>query len=297
MSLKKTIKKILPTGAVKAITPIKHRAVAVTASAINGFPARKLKFIGVTGTNGKTSTTIMIAHVLEQTGYKVGMSTTALINDGKKEYENNLSGGFTNATPFAMQKLLKTMRRNGVEWVAVEAGSQGLQQDRLWGFKFAGAVITNLTNEHLDYHGTMQNYAAAKARLFKQATGGVLVTNADDQWADYFYKQGSGTRVTYGKKAKDFRLVSVQHEHKYSLVSFEHEGQTKQLKLKLQGEFNAYNALAATAVCMGVGISFASVKTALAEWILLMPAKPLKCLWITPILRMQLKTSYGPPEG
>ena len=263
MGIRDIVKKFIPKNLLKSVTYVGHLAEALIATIVYGFPARKMKFVGVTGTNGKTSTTIMIAAILRKAGYSVGMSTTAVINDGKTEYENNLDGGLTNATPFTIQRLLKTMRRNGVEWVAMEAGSQGLYQHRLFGLKFAGAAITNLTNDHLDYHGNMDSYAAAKAKLFRQAKGGVLVTNADDEWADYFAKQGQGTRVNYGKKATDFRLISVQSDQKSSLVNFEYKGQKEQLKLKVQGVFNAYNALAAAAICSGLGVDLRTILSAL----------------------------------
>ena len=251
--LKNSLKPLIPKPLFKAGINIFHMFEAIAANIRYGFPARSLKFIGVTGTNGKTSTTVMIAGILEAAGYVVGMNSTAIIKDGKKTFENNLDGGLTNAGPFTMQKLLRTMKRNGVQWVVMEAASQALDQHRLWGVTFEGAVITNLTNEHLDYHGTMENYAKAKARLFKK-TRGVGVVNKDDEWGEFFYKL-PGKKVRYGKNADEYKLKDVHHGSKRTSVTFVINSQEYEMNLQVQGEFNAYNALAAIAVTHELGIN------------------------------------------
>lgn len=254
--LKNGLKPLVPKPLFKAGINTFHMFEAIVANIRYGFPAKSMKFIGVTGTNGKTSTTVMIAGILEAAGFVVGMNSTAIIKDGKKTFENNLDGGLTNAGPFTMQKLLKRMKQNGVQWVVMESASQALDQHRLWGVTFETAAITNLTNEHLDYHGTMENYARAKARLFKK-TRGAGVINIDDEWGEYFYKL-PGRKVRYGKNAPEYKLKSVQHKSKLTTVTFENEGKDYEINLKVQGEFNAYNALAALAATHEVGVDIAT---------------------------------------
>ncbi len=260
--VKKLLKPLIPKKMFRGIANFGHLLEAIVANVRNGFPARSMKFIGVTGTNGKTSTTVMIAAILRAAGYKVGMNTTAVVNDGKKEFENNLDGGLTNAGTFTMQKLLKTMKQNGVEWVAMETASQALDQHRLFGIPFHGAVITNLTNEHLDYHGTMENYAAAKGLLFKAAKK-VSVVNADDEWAGYFYEVSRGKRVRYGKKAPEYKITTITSKQKITEVEFSHNDKNYKMKLRVQGEFNAYNALAAISATHELGVDIKTAITAL----------------------------------
>lgn len=261
---KSRIKPLIPKKLFAKTVNGYHLFEAGVANTRNGWPARKMKFIGVTGTNGKTSTTVMIAAIMEEAGFKIGMSTTALVNDGKKVFQNNLDGGLTSAGTFTMQKLLARMHENGVEWVIMEAASQALTQHRLYGVTFEASVITNLTTEHLDYHGTMERYAAAKARLFKK-TRRTAVINADDQWADYFANQGVRNTVRYGRKAKDYRLEATEHRAKTTRVRFTHNGQEYEYKLLVQGEFNAYNSLAAVAITHEVGVPFETAFAALAK--------------------------------
>ncbi len=259
---KQLLKPLVPKSVFKRSVNSFHALEATAANLKSGWPARSMKFIGVTGTNGKTTTTIMIAAILEAAGFTVGMNSSALIKDGRRTFENKLDSGLTNATPFTMQPLLKKMKKNGVEWVVMESASQALDQHRLLGITFEAAVFTNLTNEHLDYHGTMENYAKAKAILFRK-TKGVSVINADSDWAKYFKGSSRNKPISYGKHADDYRILSIEHGHKHTIVKFKADGDSHTLKLMVQGEFNVYNALAALATTHELGVDLKTAMQAL----------------------------------
>lgn len=202
----------------------KHLPSAVLANIIHGFPSRGMKFIGVTGTDGKTTTTNMIYQILRDQGFKVAMVSTinAEINGEK------IDTGFhvTNPDYFLLQKLIKKAALAGTEVFVLEVTSHGLDQFRTWGIKFEVGVITNITTEHLDYHKNWQNYFNAKAKLVKNSKWAVL--NKDEEHFEKLKAITCGLVVTFGKSgSSDFNL-----------------GNTK-FTLKIPGEFNIFNALAA----------------------------------------------------
>lgn len=153
-----------------------HHAVSYMASFRYGFPARKMKIIGVTGTDGKTTTASIIYSILNTAGKNVGLvSTVKAVIDGK-----NYDTGFhvTNPEPFALQKFLALMASKGCEYAVLEVTSHGLDQGRVAGIHFDVSVLTNVTNEHLDYHKTYENYLSTKSKLFRNST--VSFLNKDD---------------------------------------------------------------------------------------------------------------------
>lgn len=255
VKLKTGLRKIIPPVLLGSLVRLSHLLEAVFANLRYGFPARGMKFIGVTGTNGKTTTTLMVATILEEAGYTVGMSTSAYIKEGGEMRVNDLPGLLTNPNPIVLQKLLRRMKNNGVEWVALECGSHALDQHRVWGIKLEAAIITNITEDHLDYHGTMENYAKAKGLLFGMSRN-VGVINRDDPRADYFLSLNTPHKVTYGKDpAADYQIIDVQFGQKAMNAVLKIYGEPAKLNLKLKGEFNVYNALAALAATSEVGIS------------------------------------------
>ncbi len=145
-----------------------HRLKGVLAATIYGFPGKKMVVIGVTGTNGKTTTAHMIEHMLRSAGKKVAMISTNefVINGHRRPNESKK----TTLSPFKTQKFLKKCVAEGAEYAVIEASSHALHQSRLWGIPFAISVITNITHEHLDYHGSLEKYAEAKKILFKMVS-------------------------------------------------------------------------------------------------------------------------------
>jgi len=259
---RQTIKKIAPSWLLKPLLYPYHYGRAGVANAINGMPARGMKVIAVTGTNGKTTTVNYIASILMKAGYKVGVSTTAVFRIGDKQWDNELNMTVTN--PFALQKLLKDMKRAGVEWVVLEVTSHSLQQRRVMGIPIHTAVMTNLSQDHLDYHGSMQNYAAAKAKLLKRANKNIVL-NRDDDWFDYYQKLvGERTLFTYGSGAKnDVRVVKANLGSQGSKVQVNYGVEKLIWDLKLAGKFNVYNAMAAAATALALSIKPSAVKAGL----------------------------------
>ena len=162
------MKKIIP----QPIKNIYHLFQAVLANFIYGFPGRNIKVIGVTGTNGKTTTVQMITKILEEAGRKVAMASTINFKIGEKEWVNKSK--FTTLSSFQIQKFILDAVKSGCKYLVLETSSHSLDQYRVWGIKFDTAVITNVTREHLDYHETMEEYRAAKLKLFRKAKTAVV---------------------------------------------------------------------------------------------------------------------------
>lgn len=230
--MKKLIRKFIPN---KAVNLFKHLPLAVLANLIYGFPSGKMKFIGVTGTDGKTTTTNMIYQILKSAGKKTAMVSTINAEiDGKK-----IDTGFhvTNPDPFLLQELIKKSAKAGTEIFVLEVTSHGLDQYRDWGIEFEVGVITNITHEHLDYHKTWENYFKAKAKLISNSK--VAVINRDEDHYQKLAKFGKGKVITFGQSNDaDFNPKTC----KYNLC--------------IPGEYNEMNALAAIAAAsvFGVGI-------------------------------------------
>lgn len=168
-----------------------HLFEAVVANLIYGLPAKKLKIIGVTGTDGKTTTTHLIYHILKTANKKVSMISTIYAKIGKKEYDTGLHT--TTPSSFLIQKLLKEATENKDDFFVLEVTSHGLDQNRIWGINFYVAVLTNITHEHLDYHGSYQNYLNCKYKIFKRSKYAVL-------------NKGDSSYKTIIKKIKEDKL-------------------------------------------------------------------------------------------
>lgn len=242
-----------------------RRALALLSAAFYDFPARKMTVIGVTGTDGKTTTSTMIYHILRAAGIPAGMITTvnALIG------ERTIDTGFHVTTPEApdVQQYLAQMLTEGLSHVVIEVTSHGISQHRVTGCEFDVAVITNITHEHLDYHGTFEAYRDAKAQLFKDleqtvrkpfynASLPVGILNADDASFNYLSSVTSVRQVAYGTKPQANVRPEHIHMHKEGL-NFEAVGEGYRIPVncRLIGEHNVANCLAAiTATVEGLGI-------------------------------------------
>src|SRR3982750_3056649 len=185
MSFRSSVKKIIPSGLFGVIEPFGHLCEAVVENIVYGFPARKLKVIGVTGTAGKTTTCTLITHMLRESGYKVAMMSTVSIDYGDGQGPQHNTTRMTSLGSLELLRTIKKIRGNGVEWLVLEVSSHALAQHRVWGIPFSVAVMTNIGHEHLDYHGTFGRYRAAKKMLFQQTNRNraglqVGIANADD---------------------------------------------------------------------------------------------------------------------
>lgn len=247
--LKTLIKQLLPARVRRPLINTYHLLTAVAANLRYGFPAKDARVIMVTGTNGKTTTAALIAQMLTTAGHKVGAITTAFYSFGEGELELNTTNRTVDDV-FKVQALLARIKQAGCQYVVLEATSQALDQHRLWGVPCEVAVMTNLTQDHLDYHKTMEHYAAAKGKLFA-AKPKLIVLNRDDAWFDYFNQfEAAERKVSYGTHAGatcQIADVALHKEGSDVTLRFEQQHELR-FHTQLPGRFNVYNAAAAATV-------------------------------------------------
>jgi UDP-N-acetylmuramoyl-L-alanyl-D-glutamate--2,6-diaminopimelate ligase len=221
-------------------------AASPLANAFFDQPSRKVQVLGVTGTNGKTTTAYLIRHILASVKKRCGLIGTVEIDDGRSRREASMT------TPGAIElaELLASMRDKGCWACAMEVSSHALDQGRVSGVQFAGAAFTNLTGDHLDYHKTMPNYAAAKARLFEQLdSSAVAATNVNDKWSARMIQKTRARTITWGIGRKgDYRAkdISITAEGS-SFVMVTPDGEAE-VNMQLIGRHNIANALTAAAL-------------------------------------------------
>lgn len=240
-------------------------AAAVAASVWFGRPAERLRFVGVTGTNGKSTTVALIRHLLNTDG-AVGSVGTLGAFDG----EGRSAGPEINlTTPGAVQlhAVLAALRARGVTTVVAEASSHALDQRRLHGIRMAAAVYTNLTHDHLDYHKDLQSYLAAKLLLSSHlADSGVEVVNADDTAWEALRRDPRLKRLSYGVGPQaDIRAEDVRLDAAGTTLTMVFGPERHPVRLPLIGEFNVSNALGAAAAAWGLGIPPADIAPRLAS--------------------------------
>lgn len=258
------VKKLIPRTFFKQIEPYGHLGEAVLVNLAYGFPSRGMRIIGVTGTNGKTTTSFMIHKMLSETGYKTGLLTTVAYGVGD-DISPQIAHMTTVSTPL-LQKRLRDFKRQGVEWVVLETTSHALAQHRVWGIPYEIAVLTNLTHEHLDYHGTFERYMIAKRRLFKIAAKHGMrlgVVNADDEHASIFLSTVPNS-VAYGIKTGELTATDISMGPDGSTYTAKIGGDSYAIHCQIPGEFNIYNSLAAVAVGRKIGLSINQVEQGIA---------------------------------
>jgi UDP-N-acetylmuramoyl-L-alanyl-D-glutamate--2,6-diaminopimelate ligase len=241
-----------------------HLAQAIGANVYYGFPAKKIKVIGVTGTNGKTTTCQMIAKILEESGKKVAMISTINFKLGKKEWVNKTK--FTTVSALATQKFIAEAVREKCDYLILETSSHSLDQYRVWGIPYDIAVISNITREHLDYHKTIAEYRRAKLKLFKNIKTAVI--NLDMEQPEEFLNCGAENIFGYTTqdKKENLKIKTLKAEKiKLKMDGSEFGIDTDNFKLNLLGLFNIENALAAICVGISEGIDFATIKSALEK--------------------------------
>ena len=218
-------------------------------------PSEKLSVIGVTGTSGKTTATFLIQHLLGNCGL---VGTVAWMT-GKKI----LPSSHTTPDLLTLLHLLHEMKQEGCNSAAIEVSSHALDQGRVEGVNFAAAVFTNLSQDHLDYHATMEEYAAAKARLFKNLYS-VAIINGDDPWADFMVKGSEAQVIRYGFSPKCDLLASELKLTPSGMSFAVHwRGEMVTFQTQLIGRFNVYNILSATGVALSQGIDLRTLEESL----------------------------------
>jgi len=240
-----------------------RKALASVSATWFGNPAKKLKLVGVTGTNGKTSVTYLIKHIIEKNSdSKVGLIGTNGNFIGNRE----LPTEHTTPESYEMQKLLDKMVLEGCEYVVMEVSSHALYLSRVYGIEYDVGVFTNLTREHLDFHGTMEEYARAKSLLFPNTKKSVI--NADDEYASLMIKSSAGPVMSFAIKdssadlvGKDIKLHADRVE--FCLVAV---GSINRVELQIPGMFSVYNALASVAATILLGFDIDGILPALQTY-------------------------------
>ncbi len=242
MEAKELIKKFIP----KFLLRVYHYKLAFLGAIIFGFPgkSKNLKIIGVTGTSGKSTTVDLLTRIFEENGDKVASISSIRFKVGQKEWENKYK--MTMPGRFVIQKFLKQAKNAGCKYVVLEVTSEGIRQFRHKFINFDTVVFTNLTPEHIESHGSFENYRNEKLKLFK-ATKNIHVINTEDENDKYFLDIPAKKKYTYGLSRGDVNMQNTKFE------------------LRLAGNFNNYNALAAICVAKNYGVSLETCKKAIEK--------------------------------
>lgn len=237
-------------------------AISLMGAVWNGHPSRHMAMIGVTGTNGKTTTAYIAHSLLKQSWLHAGLIGTIAYDNG----EEIIPSTHTTPGPLELEQLLKEMSTKGCRGVAMEVSSHALDQDRVAGINFNVGIFTNLTQDHLDYHLTMENYFQAKVKLFEQMAQDtksrrkpVALINIDDVYGRKLVEMFSSrmTVKTYGSGiGADFRMLVHHATSKGCEYELEYKGKSYLVRVPLIGKFNMYNSLAALAavICTGIPV-------------------------------------------
>jgi len=260
--IKNLIKKFIPSFLIDRY----HLLLALLGASLYRFPSRSIKVIGVTGTNGKSTVVNLATKILETAGFKIASLSSIKFKIGKKEWPNTLR--MTMPGRFQLQKFLREAVNSGCQYAILEVTSEGIKQYRHKFIDFNVAVFTNLAPEHIEAHGSFENYKRAKSKLF-QETKGIHIINLDDDNAEYFLQFPAEEKYLYTtKKVKTKKLntkLIKAEKHKPSPRGLRFSVDDTEFNLKLLGDFNVYNALAAICVGLSQGISLKTCRQALEE--------------------------------
>ncbi len=263
--LVKSVRGAFPEGAVHNIEEAYRRSRVKLVSARYGNPARDLRVIAVTGTNGKTTTVNYINEILKEAGLTTAMFSTAVIEIAGEQKLNDLNMSVGSVAQ--MQRFFRDAKKAKVDYVVLEITSHALHQHKLATVPIEVAIMTNLTQDHLDYHKTMEGYAEAKSKLFASQPK-FIVLNRDDEWFDYFDKFPAGSqKITYGTHEEaEARIDHVKLYRKGSEARVVIDHQTKlELATAMPGRFNVYNMTAAAATAYILGIKRSDIVEGVAN--------------------------------
>lgn len=241
-----------------------RKAAAIAAGAAFGDPSRELRMIGITGTNGKSTTAGILRHLLDRKGSRAASIGTLGVLFGSEAEVVPGGAELTTPGPVELQRVLRELVNREVRTVAMEVSSHSLDQRRIDGLTFDSAVFTNLTRDHLDYHKTMEAYFDAKARLMDYLEpNGTAVINVDD--ANWQRLPDSRKKILFGVSARaEVRATEVKFYSGGSEWNLSHRGHSVPVKLPLIGDVNVHNALGAAAVGITIGLSLEEIAAALA---------------------------------
>jgi UDP-N-acetylmuramoyl-L-alanyl-D-glutamate--2,6-diaminopimelate ligase len=258
--MKNIIKKFTPSFLISWY----HLSLAFLGAVFYRFSSNKIKIIGVTGTNGKSTVVELTRAILEEAGFKVASLSSIRFKIGNKEWPNLLK--MTMPGRFQLQKFLKQTVNSSCQYAVLEVTSEGIKQHRHRFINFETAVFTNLTPEHIESHGSFENYRRAKGRLF-QATKGIHIINIDDENSNYFLQFTAKKKIgfTVIKRNKEGISVIEAVNTEVSPAGLKFSINNTEFNLRLLSEFNIYNALAAICVGISQGINLEHCKSALEK--------------------------------
>ena len=235
-----------------------RKALALCAAEFFGHPERELKIIGITGTNGKTTTTYLIRQILMLKGLRCDLIGTNQIIIGEEVIESSRT------TPESLElfEMFSKMAKSGGEYVVMEVSSHSLELSRVYGVQFETAVLTNITQDHLDFHKTMENYALAKAKLFSMSKTSAI--NEDDGYAGLMKQNAVGKTITYSvEKESDIHAQNIRMSERGVIFDIYVDGITHEIRLGIPGMFSVYNALAAICACLNIGVDITDIEKGL----------------------------------
>ncbi len=235
-----------------------RKALALTSAEYFDHPEKKLKIIGLTGTNGKTTTTYLIRQILMLKGLRCDLIGTNQIIIGNEVTESSR----TTPESFDLFEIFDKMVQSGGEYVVMEVSSHSLELDRVYGVTFETAVLTNITQDHLDFHKTMENYAKAKAKIFEMSKSAAI--NLDSDYADVCLAKSGEKLLTYSiDKDSRVKAGNIRMSERGVIFSISPDEQTHEMRLGIPGKFSVYNALAAICACLNIGISIDDIEKGL----------------------------------
>lgn len=244
--VKKFARKVINKKALNKTEKVYRFQKAMTANVVHGYPSKGMKVIAITGTNGKTTTATFVNEVLKAAGYKTAVFTTAYLEiAGSNEFNKS---HMTVPSAWSVQSFLAKAKKAKVDWVVLEVTSHALDQYRIYGVPIEIAVITNLSQDHLDYHGTMQAYAEAKSRLLTDFNPKKVILNADDEWYPFFKEKSKQPMVTMGKGRATYQIKELKLTPQGTYFTLVSPHSALKVKSNLVGEFNAYNAAIAAVI-------------------------------------------------
>jgi UDP-N-acetylmuramoyl-L-alanyl-D-glutamate--2,6-diaminopimelate ligase len=263
---------LVDLGLPALVVPNSRAALAITAAAVHGHPARSLGMIGVTGTDGKTSLCHLVDHIISRAGLICGLITTAECRIGTRHLLD--TGRFTTPEAPELQAMLRDIADSGCQWAVVEATSHGLALNRLDGCEFDIAAVTVIGRDHLEFHGSLEAYVAAKGRLFEMLAESVdkgvaktAVLNADDEWSSSLRRHARSAIVSYGlTESADVRAENLRVSAWGSLVRLVTPAGSIEVEVTRPGAFSVSNAMAASAVCLAAGVTLPDIAAGIASW-------------------------------
>lgn len=250
----------LPIDIPQVVVPNSRIAMAEMAAKFYNYPTRGIPVVGITGTNGKTTTTYMLKYIAERAGYKVGLVGTIRNLIGDREIPTDR----TTPESIELQRIFRIMRDEGVDLIIMEVSSHALDQHRVHGIEFTVAGFTNLTQDHLDYHKSFENYFNAKRKLFEHCS--YAVVNVDDSYGKKLLEGLNVAHSTYGICNNSADVIATEIDIHPNQVAFTmiHSNEETRICVNIPGLFNVFNAMLAASIAMKLGISNDDITAGLA---------------------------------